>query len=323
MTDTICPSRQGTMVRHAYVGMSVQIGNTGVVFLADRTPAAGFGHAHNPSSESGTRDLVRRAVGARGPVTARSLADELSLTPAAVRRHLDALAEQEAIVEHEQAPLARRRGRGRPARAYVLTDQGQAQLDNSYEDIASAALAYLAQRAGDEAVADFSHAQMAGLAEQLKPAVDSVENTVEARTAALAGALSEQGFAASVRPVAADTGMAGLQLCQGHCPVQHIAANFPQLCEAETDAISELLGVHVQRLATLAGGAHVCTTYVPTAALSTGAALPEPRVAATAMSPSHVPVAQAPATRARVTRTASTPAPVTEPAMSTDERPSR
>ncbi|MGB5936164.1 MAG: transcriptional regulator, partial [Ornithinimicrobium sp.] len=185
------------------------------------------------------------------------------------------------------------------------------------------ALAYLAHRAGDEAVADFSHAQMAGLAEQLKPAVDSVENTVEARTAALAGALSEQGFAASVRPVAADTGMAGLQLCQGHCPVQHIAANFPQLCEAETDAISELLGVHVQRLATLAGGAHVGTTYVPTAALSTGAALPEPRVAATAMSPSHVPVAQAPATRARVTRTASTPAPVTEPAMSTDERPSR
>jgi hypothetical protein len=47
--------------------------------------------------------------------------------------------------------------------------------------------------------------------------------------------------------------------------VQHVAERFPQLCEAETAAFSELLGVHVQRLATLAGGAHVCTTHVPLA----------------------------------------------------------
>jgi predicted ArsR family transcriptional regulator len=45
--------------------------------------------------------------------------------------------------------------------------------------------------------------------------------------------------------------------------VQHVAARFPQLCDAETEVFSRLLGVHVQRLATLAGGAHVCTTHVP------------------------------------------------------------
>jgi hypothetical protein len=45
--------------------------------------------------------------------------------------------------------------------------------------------------------------------------------------------------------------------------VQHVAAQFPQLCEAETKAFSELLGVHVQRLATLAHGEHVCTTHIP------------------------------------------------------------
>ena len=46
-------------------------------------------------------------------------------------------------------------------------------------------------------------------------------------------------------------------------PVQEIAAEFPQLCEAEAHAFSRLLGVHVQRLATLAGGGHVCTTNIP------------------------------------------------------------
>ena len=45
--------------------------------------------------------------------------------------------------------------------------------------------------------------------------------------------------------------------------MQHVATRFPQLCEAETEVFSRLLGVHVQRLATLAGGAHVCTTHVP------------------------------------------------------------
>ena len=59
---------------------------------------------------------------------------------------------------------------------------------------------------------------------------------------------------------------AQVQLCQGHCPVQHVAAEFPEFCDAETEAFSELLGVHVQRLATLAQGDHVCTTFVPGAA---------------------------------------------------------
>ena len=53
------------------------------------------------------------------------------------------------------------------------------------------------------------------------------------------------------------------QLCQGHCPVQDLAAEHPELCDIETRAISRMLGVPVQRLATLAGGAHACTTHIP------------------------------------------------------------
>ena len=90
------------------------------------------------------------------------------------------------------------------------------------------------------------------------------------RATALVEALNADGFAASARPVgAADGPLTGVQLCQGHCPVQHVAAEFPQFCEAETEAFSRLLGVHVQRLATLAHGDHVCTTFVPTPTTST------------------------------------------------------
>jgi predicted ArsR family transcriptional regulator len=45
--------------------------------------------------------------------------------------------------------------------------------------------------------------------------------------------------------------------------VAHVAAEFPQLCEAETQVISRLVGTHVQRLATIAHGDGVCTTHIP------------------------------------------------------------
>ena len=54
----------------------------------------------------------------------------------------------------------------------------------------------------------------------------------------------------------------GEQLCQHHCPVAHVAAEFPQLCEAETEAFGLLLGTPVQRLATIAHGDGICTTHV-------------------------------------------------------------
>ena len=91
--------------------------------------------------------------------------------------------------------------------------------------------------------------------------VEAAGDDAEHRTQALAAALTTDGYAATVR--GGGSPARGIQLCQGHCPVQHVAREFPELCEAETDAFSRLLGVHVQRLATLAHGDHVCTTHVP------------------------------------------------------------
>jgi predicted ArsR family transcriptional regulator len=78
----------------------------------------------------------------------------------------------------------------------------------------------------------------------------------------LARVLTSDGYAASAQssPVAP-----GEQLCQHHCPVAHVAEQFPQLCEAETEAFARLLGTHVQRLATIAHGDGVCTTHIPRA----------------------------------------------------------
>ena len=74
--------------------------------------------------------------------------------------------------------------------------------------------------------------------------------------------LAARGYAAQIREVGSGRHR-GVQLCQHHCPIAHVATEFPQLCEAETRAFAELLGTHVQRLATIARGDAVCTTHVP------------------------------------------------------------
>ena len=236
--------------------------------------------------ESRTRDRVLQAISERGPITAGVLADQLGLTAAAVRRHLDNLVELGLITGRETA--AGNRGRGRPARAYVVSDAGHQSLESDYDHLATEALRFLADAAGEEAVTRFAQQRVAELEERYAAELAEAGPDREARTAALVQALTRDGFAASARPVGVPGTagpLTGIQLCQGHCPVQHVAREFPQFCDAETDAFSRLLGVHVQRLATLAHGDHVCTTFVPTPTVrAAGAPPPQAHRPATARS---------------------------------------
>jgi len=215
-----------------------------------------------------TRDRVRQTISELGPLTAAALASHLGLSPASVRRHLDLLAEQGAIQEREPATAGGAgRGRGRPARAYILSEAGHAGMDSDYDHVATSALRFLAEHAGADAVADFARERIAEPEQRYAAQLAAAGDGVTARAEALATALTADGFAASTRPVGVGAPLAGVQLCQGHCPVQHVADQFPAFCDAETDAFSRLLGVHVQRLGTLAHGEHVCTTFIPLSAV--------------------------------------------------------
>ena len=216
-------------------------------------------------AEATTRQRVLQLVASTGPVATADLASTLHLTTAGIRRHLGVLEADGQIAVHEGIGPGRAR-RGRPARHYVVTAHGQAALSNTYSELAAQALRFLADVAGPSAVEAFAAARVRGLEERYHAVVPDGGVGVEARVDALAQVLATDGFAASTRSV---PGMPAVQLCQGHCPVQQIATEFPQLCEAETQAFSRLLGVHVQRLATLASGGHVCTTNIPTTAATT------------------------------------------------------
>ncbi len=206
--------------------------------------------------ERSTRNRVARSILDHGPSTVADLAERLGLTQAAVRRHLDALV-AEKVVEPREKRVYGTRARGRPAKVFALTDCGRDAFDQSYDSLAVEALRWIERNAGGEAaVAAFARDRIEAQAESYREAVESAPP--ERRTEALAKALTADGYAATARnaPV-------GEQLCQHHCPVAHVAEQYPQLCEAETEIFSRLLGTHVQRLATIAHGDGVCTTFIP------------------------------------------------------------
>jgi predicted ArsR family transcriptional regulator len=203
-----------------------------------------------------TRHTVARLILQDGPITAAAIAEVLGLSAAAVRRHLDALfADGEASTR--DASRRTQRGRGRPAKLWLLTETGRARFGHAYDDLAISAIRFLAETGGEAAVRSFAQRRVASLVEPHRAAVQAHADPEE-RAKALATALTREGYAASTRQVGA-----GEQLCQHHCPVAHVAAEFPQLCEVETAAFADLLGTHVQRLATIARGDAACTTHVP------------------------------------------------------------
>lgn len=208
------------------------------------------------SSDRRTRGAIVQLLLESGPITAGEIGDRLGISAAGVRRHLDALMEA-GDAQSSAAAAWQHHGRGRPAKRYRLTAEGRAKLEHSYDDLAVAAIRQLRELGGDDAVRTFARRRI----DSILSGVTDGPADVEAKADKVATALTKAGYVTSVTPV--DGPIHGIQLCQHHCPVSHVAEEFPELCETEREAFAEILGTHVQRLATIVNGDCACTTHVP------------------------------------------------------------
>lgn len=225
-----------------------ELDNMGVVNISSR-PAVPSPVRAEASADSSTRQRILDLLLANGSMTAAELAAALDLTATGIRRHLAVLTDAGEIEAKDQPGP---RGRGRPAKAYRLTASGREGFGQAYDDLALRALAELVAAVGPHAVDRLAEGRLV-----------EVEADYLTRRAAnpdadpmqiLAESLSAAGYFAS----APDDG----QLCQHHCPVAHVAAHFPQLCEAEASVFARLLGTDVSRSSTIALGDEICRTHL-------------------------------------------------------------
>lgn len=224
---------------------------------ADGVAPSGVGA--DPGAETNTRSEVVTLLLEAGPVSAAEIGERLGLSAAGARRHIDALVDSgEATVASSAG--RRRNGPGRPAKLFRLTEVGRARLGHSYDDLAGAAIRQLREIGGQDAVTELARRRVRAIVDgagQTDEAAD--EDSRLTRVAQnIAAAMTEAGYVADTRRVGN-----GVQICRHHCPVADMAAEFPELCEAEQEAFRDLLGTHIQQLATIANGDSVCTTHVP------------------------------------------------------------
>ncbi|AQA05642.1 transcriptional regulator [Mycobacterium sp. MS1601] len=224
--------------------------HTGVVKIHSEVPRA---HDAVPATQDGhTRKAVIRLLLESGSITASAIGDRLGLSAAGVRRHLDALIDA-GDAEANAAAAWQQEGRGRPAKRYRLTSAGRAKLEHAYDDLASAAMRQLREIGGDQAIQMFARRRIESILTGVPQGAD-----VEDGADRIADAFTKAGYVTTTAKVGG-----GVQICQHHCPVSHVAEEFPELCEAEAKAMAEVLGTHVQRLATISNGDCACTTHVP------------------------------------------------------------
>ncbi|WP_293343016.1 metalloregulator ArsR/SmtB family transcription factor [Mycobacterium sp.] len=251
---------------------SPELRHTGVVKIRTSPDDAAVDAVGAAVPDGHTRRAIVRLLVESGSITAGEIGDRLGLSAAGVRRHLDVLIDA-GDAESTAAAAWQQMGRGRPAKRYRLTAAGRAKLDHAYDDLASAAMRQLREIGGEEAVQRFARQRIDSVLAGVAAADSADDADVEAAAERIAAAMSKAGFVATTTRVGGP--IHGVQICQHHCPVSHVAEEFPELCDAEQQAMAEVLGTHVQRLATIVNGDCACTTHVPLTQTATTA--PSPR----------------------------------------------
>lgn len=198
-----------------------------------------------------TRDHILHHLRRGSAVTAKQLAQALSLSLSAVRQQLQLL-EKEGLI----SPRRMAGGPGRPEHQYSLTAKAEGEFDKRYDAIATELLQAVVAVGGEQGLEAVLRERRV---KQLKDFEGRLkEGSMEATLFALAQRLQDLGYMASV-----EVGSEQLLLKEHNCPYLEVAKQFPAVCESERRLYSELLGKEVEMRACQAFGDQLCTFAIP------------------------------------------------------------
>jgi predicted ArsR family transcriptional regulator len=192
--------------------------------------------------------------------TRRAILDYLQRNPGATLEELAAAGGIAAITARSHLAILTtaglvqatevRRGRGRPARRYALTDAADAYFPNGYDRLALGLLSGLSQLEGPAAGALVDHVA-AGMAAGYARRVNG--KSLPERVAAIAEIIEEQGGAAEWEATAG-----GYVVREHHCPYPSVSRCSDHVCEIDRRLVEKLAGASVAVTQRLRDGAESC-----------------------------------------------------------------
>ena len=200
---------------------------------------------------SGTRRALLISIKQRGGADVQSLADELFLSPSAVRQQLALLAEEGLI-----AYRVDRGGPGRPTHTYFVTPVGDDYFPQAYDEMLHVVLSVL--EAEGHQISEEALNRMAALTFGGDESLWAGKSADD-RLTSLLQKLREGGFYPG-EPLR-EGGEIRIRL--QHCPSSNVATRHPALCEAEERCMSKWLGRDVRRGADRRAGNDYCEYVFP------------------------------------------------------------
>jgi predicted ArsR family transcriptional regulator len=193
-----------------------------------------------------TRGKIVTALRERRSASAFDLAEQLGLSPNAIRQQLFVL-EKDGVIAGRRV----RRSRTKPTVEYSLTAQAERYYPQRYDKMLNAVLREIRAAGGNEAVQAVFERIGRRSAERLTDAVGS--KPPEDRMAAVVAALRASGVAAELQKTEAGT----LVLHEHNCPYASVIAEHPEACSA-IHTILESVVAKAERVESIATGGTEC-----------------------------------------------------------------
>ncbi|MBD2070956.1 transcriptional regulator [Leptolyngbya sp. FACHB-671] len=203
------------------------------------------------------KDQILHVLKLQGAQTATALADELQVSPMAIRQHLQTLkAEQWVTYREERRPM------GRPVKLWQLTEQSADRFPNRHADLMVDLLRSIQTVFGsdgvDRLVTERSQRQIQTYQSKLTDLV--AEQNWQHQVKAIAQLRTQEGYMAEV----IDQPDGSLLLVENHCPICTAAQTCQKLCGAELEVFKAILGeaIAIERVEHILQGDRRCAYWV-------------------------------------------------------------
>jgi predicted ArsR family transcriptional regulator len=217
----------------------------------------------NKDTHPRTRDRLLYLLKTRGAQSTPNLARKLSLTPMAVRLHLQSL-EEEGLLHSTNEPQKL----GRPRKSWSLTRAGHKRFPESYGDLAVDLILETKRQFGGAAIDSLLEARLVKQTATYKASMPPSTAELGKRVQALARLRSEDGYMAETRKQADGCFL----LIENHCPICAAATVCVGLCNTELRLFEAVLGrgVLVERQEHLLNDERRCTYRIRPRSLAAG-----------------------------------------------------
>jgi DeoR family suf operon transcriptional repressor len=187
----------------------------------------------------------------QGPATAQGLAQQLGISPQAIRRHLKDL-EGEGLISFQ----AVQEGMGRPQHYYQLSREGRERFPQRYGEFALSFLDALVETVGEQQVDVVLQKQWQRKAEAYRQQLG--DGPRQARVQKLVELRQQEGYMAELHllePADSET----FVLAEHHCAIAEVAESYPTVCDHELEMFAAILpDCTVERTHWLNNGEHSC-----------------------------------------------------------------